>query len=130
MTRAIGAMAVVLIVGGLSLAYRDLRPSSAGPHSTNDPDSLSDPPNWKVESAGSNNAGRVRWRTNSSANSPLPTRYGVPTSGEPPLWVRRTDKVPAAAAPTYLPKNRTIDAPHVTFLPTLALPPSPRALRA
>src|SRR5580692_4248557 len=29
MTRAIGAMAVVLIVGGLSLAYRDLRPLSA-----------------------------------------------------------------------------------------------------
>ncbi len=110
-------MAVVLIVGGLSLAYRDLRPLSAGPHSTIDPDSLSDPPNWKIESAGSNNASRVRWRTNTVANSPLPTRYGVPTNGEPPLWVRRTDKVPASA-PTYLPKNQTINAPHITFLPT------------
>jgi hypothetical protein len=112
-------MAVVLIVGGLSLAYRDLRPLSAvsGPHSANDPDSLSDPPNWKVESAGSNNASRVRWRTNTVANSPLPTRYGVPANGEPPLWVRRTDKVPASA-PTYLPKNQTINPPHITFLPT------------
>jgi hypothetical protein len=112
-------MAVVLIVGGLSLAYRDLRPLSAvsGPHSANDPDSLSDPPNWKVESAGSNNASRVRWRTNTVANSPLPTRYGVPTNGEPPLWVRRTDKVPASA-PTYLPKNQTINPSHITFLPT------------
>jgi hypothetical protein len=109
-------MAVVLIVGGLSLAYRDLRPSSAGPHSTNDPDSLSDPPNWKVESAVASNASRVRWRTNGGANSALPTRYGVPTSAEPPRWVRRTDKVPASA-PTYLPKNQTIDAPHITFLP-------------
>ena len=119
-------MAVVLIVGGLSVAYRDLRPLSAvsGPHSANDPDSLSDPPNWKVESAGSNNASRVRWRTNTVANSPLPTRYGVPTNGEPPLWVRRTDKVPASA-PTYLPKNQTINAPHITFLPTPAKPANP-----
>jgi hypothetical protein len=109
-------MAVVLIVGGLSLAYRDLRGTGA-PHSANDPDSLSDPPNWKVESAGSSNSSRVRWRTNGGANSAPPTRYGVPTSAEPPLWVRRTDKVPAPA-PTYLPKNQTIESPHITFLPT------------
>jgi hypothetical protein len=109
-------MAVVVVVAGLSLAYRDLRPMSANsapPQSANDPDNLSAPPNWKVESADS----RVRWRTNAESNYALPTRYGVPTSGEPPRWVRRTDKV-AATAPTYLPKNRTIESPHITFLPT------------
>ncbi len=122
MNRAIGAMAVVVVVAGLSLAYRDLRPRSANsaPRLADDLNNLNTPPNWKVESA----ASRVTWRAKNETTALPPHRYGVPNSTDPPLWVRRSDKVAApgpAPAPTYLPKNRTIESPHVAFLPTPVL---------
>jgi hypothetical protein len=129
MTRVLGSIVVLLIVGGLIVKYRDgqsltARPGTQGTMPADE--GLTDPPNWKVElptSPASARRSSVRVGT-TPGSAVASTRYGSNSgnASDPPLWTRRSGKFPPAA-PAYLPRDASIEPPHAVFLPKPVQPP-------
>jgi hypothetical protein len=154
--RLLASIIVLFLLAGLFRAYRDGRFSSAQPGmqgSATASESPIDAPNRKVEPAGPVRPGRSRMQPRAlgstvgargTSNLPVassstytaperryvvPDRYGMPGPTEAPMWGRAGGKLPAAA-PTYMPRNASIEPPHARFmsapLPPAPEPPAPR----
>jgi hypothetical protein len=143
MRRAIGISVVLIVVGGLWMAYRDVRQLIARPATrpSETGDGLTDPPNWKVElpaalpaavtapraqerTAAGNRLGRVV----PGAQFTTATRYGVPDSSSAPFWIRRSGKLPVAK-PTNQRLVRSVEPPSAPVSPEepAEIPPPPPA---
>jgi hypothetical protein len=149
MRRAIGISVVLIVVGGLWMAYRDVRQLVARPATrpSETGDGLTDPPNWKVElpaarptaptalptapaapraqerTAAGNRLGRVPGTQFTTA-----TRYGAPDSSSAPFWIRRSGKLPVAE-PIDQRQVRSVEPPSARVSPEepAEIPPPPPA---
>ena len=79
---------------------------------------LTDPPNWKVESADSAIARRQRTQPDGRPGSPVASvaRYGIVNSSSPPFWGRKKVK-PSATAQVNIPRVPSVQPPRATSLP-------------
>jgi hypothetical protein len=131
MRRAIGAIVVLFILGGLFFAYRDARSLMARPErrpSATTDEGLTDPPNWKVELPADPGIAARQSRVGGTRGSSVVSRsgFGSPPASSPPLWIRKSDKMPGVPA-TYLPRDSAVEPPRATFLPSVAKDAHPKS---
>jgi hypothetical protein len=121
MIRTIGGILVLFLLAGLFRAYRDGRFAVAQPATQGAAtfgEGLTDPPNWKVESASSAMVGRQLTQPDGRPGSPVASvaRYGIVVSSPPPFWGRRNVK-PSGTAQANIPRVPSVEPPRATSLP-------------
>jgi hypothetical protein len=121
MIRMIAGILVLFVLAGLFRAYRDGRfavAQAATQESATFGEGLTNPPNWKVESAGSAIAARPRTPRDRKPGSSVAsvTRYGTVDSSSPPFWGRKKNK-PSATAQANIPRVPSVQPPRATSLP-------------